>query len=130
MDFDTFCLWNYPGGGRARYWNPDIVRDGSLLETTEKDYGPDIFTDFLIEFIAKNKSRPFFAYYPMALVHSPFPPTPDSEPTDANINDKQNFSSFYPRRLSAEVLNDAINSVAVSTTRSPPTPRSVPSAGR
>lgn len=35
-----------------------------------------------------------------------------SEPSDANIDDKQNFSRFYPRRLSAEVLYDAVNAVA------------------
>ena len=35
-----------------------------------------------------------------------------SEPTDFNRNDQQNFSSFYPRRLTAEVLYDAVNSVA------------------
>ena len=35
-----------------------------------------------------------------------------SDSTELNINDKQNFSSFYPRRLSAEVLFDAVNSLA------------------
>ena len=35
-----------------------------------------------------------------------------SEPTEFNRNDQQNFSSFYPRRLTAEVLYDAVNSVA------------------
>lgn len=35
-----------------------------------------------------------------------------SEPTDANRADIQNFSSFYPRRLTAEVLYDAVNAVA------------------
>ena len=49
------------------------------METTEKDYGPDILTDYLIEFIGKNRSKPFFAYYPMLLVHSPFLKTPDSK---------------------------------------------------
>ncbi len=39
-----------------------------------------------------------------------------SDPTELNINDKQNFSRFYPRRFPAEVLNDAVNSVAISTT--------------
>jgi len=78
--FDTYCLWNYPGTKRPRYWKPSIMRDGKLLETTQKDYGPDLFTDFLIEFIGNNKDRPFFAYYPMVLVHSPFPRTPDSKP--------------------------------------------------
>ena len=74
--FDTYCLWNYPGTGSSRYWNPSIMQDGQLLETTSKDYGPDIFSDFIVEFIKKNKEKPFFAYYPMALVHSPFPKTP------------------------------------------------------
>jgi hypothetical protein len=38
-----------------------------------------------------------------------------SEPNEYNINDKQNFSSFYPRRFPAEVLNDAVNAVTMST---------------
>jgi arylsulfatase A len=78
--FDTYCLWNYPGTTRSRYWHPSVVRDGQLLETTAKDYGPDIFTDYVIEFMTTNRSKPFFVYYPMVLVHSPFPQTPDSEP--------------------------------------------------
>lgn len=35
-----------------------------------------------------------------------------SEPNAYNGLDKQNFSAFYPRRMSAEVLYDAINQVA------------------
>ncbi len=35
-----------------------------------------------------------------------------SEPNADNVRDVQNFSSFYPRRLPAEVLYDAINQVA------------------
>ena len=77
--FDNYCLWNYPGTSRSRFWNPSLMRDGKLMETTEKDYGPDILTDYLIEFIGKNRSKPFFAYYPMLLVHSPFLETPDSK---------------------------------------------------
>jgi hypothetical protein len=39
-----------------------------------------------------------------------------STPNTSNATDKQNFSSFYPRRLSAEVLNDAVDMVAISGT--------------
>ena len=39
-----------------------------------------------------------------------------SDANESNINDHQNFSSFYPRRFPAEVLNDAVNYVAMSTT--------------
>lgn len=35
-----------------------------------------------------------------------------SEPTEYNNRDKQNFSSFYPRRLTAEVLYDAVNQIS------------------
>ncbi|MBC8352825.1 MAG: DUF1549 domain-containing protein [Planctomycetes bacterium] len=35
-----------------------------------------------------------------------------SEPNEFNGRDRQNFSSFYPRRLNAEPLYDAINQVA------------------
>lgn len=80
--FDSFCLWNYPGGGRQRFWKPSIIQDGNLLATTDKDYGPDIFTNYIIDFVERNKERSFFVYYPMVLVHSPFVATPDSKPMD------------------------------------------------
>lgn len=35
-----------------------------------------------------------------------------SEPNEYNASDKQNFSSFYPRRMNAEPLYDAINQTA------------------
>ncbi len=78
--FDTFCLWNYPGTTLDRYWNPSLNQNGKILETDEDDYGPDIVSDFLVDFMEENKNRPFFVYYPMILVHNPFPETPDSKP--------------------------------------------------
>ena len=91
--FDNYCLWNYPGTSRSRFWNPSLMRDGKLMETTEKDYGPDILTDYLIEFIGKNRSKPFLAYYPMLLVHSPFLKTPDSK-LDANRLISKSLTNF------------------------------------
>ena len=86
--FDNYCLWNYPGTTRSRFWHPSLVRDGETMETTKEDYGPDILTDYLINFISKNKSEPFFAYYPMLLVHSPFVATPDSNSDDRRSESK------------------------------------------
>lgn len=37
-------------------------------------------------------------------------------PNEYNLNDKQNFSRYYPKRLTAEVLLDSLDSVTVSTT--------------
>lgn len=39
-----------------------------------------------------------------------------AEPNDYNAEDRQNFARYYPRRLSAEVLLDAVNSATNSTT--------------
>ena len=86
--FDTYCLWNTARTGRDRYWKPSIERDGELLQGGPNDYGPDLFTQFVIEFMEKNRRRPFFVYYPMVLPHSPFLPTPDSK--DRKFTDPQN----------------------------------------
>ena len=88
--FDTYCLWNIPGTSRERYWNPSLMQDGKLLELPKGSYGPDITTNFLIDFIQKNKDEPFLVYFPMILPHNPFPVTPDSK--DPKSKDpKQNF---------------------------------------
>ncbi|MCK5173895.1 MAG: sulfatase-like hydrolase/transferase, partial [Planctomycetes bacterium] len=88
--FDTYCLWNIPGTGRERYWEPSLLSDGEIMDLPKRAYGPEVATDFLIDFIETNKNRPFLVYYPMILVHNPFPPTPDS--ADQNETDgKKNF---------------------------------------
>lgn len=46
----------------------------------------------------------------------------DSEPNAYNETDKQNFSRYYPKRLNAEVLYDALNQVTDSTTQFPGLP--------
>ena len=79
--FDTYCLWDTAltrTERNSRFWNPWVDCDGELLETTSSDYGPDIFVDFLLDFIETNQRRPFFAYYPMVLPHSPYVLPPDS----------------------------------------------------
>lgn len=75
--FDEYCLWWFTERG-PRYANPKIVQNGELLDKTIDDYGPDVVSDFILDFIGRHKEVPFFVYYPMILVHSPFQPTPDS----------------------------------------------------
>ncbi len=57
-------------GRTSGYWHPCIMENGQLRPTTADDYGPDIFCDYLIEFMRRNRSRPFLAYYPMQLAHN------------------------------------------------------------
>jgi len=80
--FDEFCVWTweFQGGKPSRYWDPYIWQDGKLRDDLKGKYGPDVHCDFVIDFIERNKSRPFFAYYTTNLVHAPYVPTPDSKP--------------------------------------------------
>jgi arylsulfatase A len=72
--FDKYCMWTwqYAGKKSSRYYSPQIYRDGEIFDGTERDFGPDYYSQFLLDFIDENKRDPFFIYYPMALVHSPF----------------------------------------------------------
>lgn len=78
--FDEYCLWqlNHTGAQGERYAKPLITANGKDLPPNENSYGPQIFADYISNFIDKNKEKPFFIYYPMVLVHDPFVPTPDS----------------------------------------------------
>jgi hypothetical protein len=53
----------------SRYWHPCIIGNGKLVETGPDDFGPDLYTDFLIDFMARHKEQPFLAYFPMNLIH-------------------------------------------------------------
>jgi arylsulfatase A len=70
-------LWWLTSKG-SRFADPRIIENTKQVETTINDYGPDIVSDYITGFIERNQDKPFFVYYPMLLVHSPFQPTPDS----------------------------------------------------
>ena len=79
--FDESCVWTWRFKGKkpSRYWSPSIWQNGSLREGLDGKYGPDIHCDFVLDFIERHRSKPFFAYYPMNLVHAPFLRTPHSK---------------------------------------------------
>lgn len=83
--FDTSCLWQHTQKAvdaqkcDTRYANPVIDVNGETLNFPQGTFGPDIYCDFVLNFISENQTRPFFVYYPMALTHSPFVSTPDSK---------------------------------------------------
>ena len=75
--FDEYCLWQLtrrPG----RYKNPGLEINGKLHDYTMDEYGPDIVSDYALDFISRKKDEPFFLYYPMMLTHAPYDATPDS----------------------------------------------------
>ncbi|NWK54192.1 sulfatase-like hydrolase/transferase [Verrucomicrobiaceae bacterium N1E253] len=82
--FDEYCMWTGAEGSKVpghthksaqRYWDPYIhTKEGS--KTYPGKFGPDIYNDFILNFITENKDKPFFIYYPMALTHGPLVHTP------------------------------------------------------
>jgi arylsulfatase A len=79
--FDEACLWQHMRRP-PRYANPGLEYNGDQRDFTDGEYGPDLVSDFALDFITKNKSKPFFLYYPMMLTHAPYQPTPDSADWD------------------------------------------------
>jgi len=67
LGFDESCLFGWHEG--PRYHSPYIYQNGKPLKDLEDSYGPDVYVDFLIDFMRRNTETPFFAYYPMALCH-------------------------------------------------------------
>ncbi len=67
MGFEESAVFGWHEG--PRYWQPMIYENGEVRDDTKDAYGPDEFNEFLIEFIRRNRDRPFFAYYPMVLAH-------------------------------------------------------------
>ena len=89
--FEQSCLWQHTRSGRSnedgknidrRCVNPQLEFNGVEKDVTNGAYGPHVCTDFICDFIDKNKKKPFLVYYPMILTHCPFDPTPDSTDLD------------------------------------------------
>jgi arylsulfatase A-like enzyme len=97
--FDEYCLWQVKDRG-SRYKDPTITSNTSGTQTYSGKYGPDIFCDFALNFLRKHRHHPFFFYYPMALVHAPFQPTPDSPGTDyEHQGEKGSNPRFFPDQV-------------------------------
>ncbi len=67
LGFQRYCLFGWHEG--PRYYQPMIYQDGEVRGDVADRYGPDVYTEFLIDFMRDNRQRPFLAYYSMALCH-------------------------------------------------------------
>jgi arylsulfatase A len=102
--FDEYCLINgivpkekfdRDSRGKDRYWGkPAVVANEELYES-EEDFGPDMVSEYVVNFIKKKKEKPFFLYYPMILPHSPFAPTPLSKDGDKS-GKKTSELKYFP----------------------------------
>lgn len=100
--FDEYCLWHFMDKKRAstdpifekkgaRFRSPKLFRDGELLPDTEGKYGPDLVTDYICDYMERNKDVPFLVYYPMMLVHAPYEPVPGSVDWGSDVEGEKYF---------------------------------------
>lgn len=80
MGFQQSCVFGWHEG--PRYYGPYLYENGKPKRYPDDVYGPDVYVDFLVDFMKANRDRPFLAYYSMALCHAvsddfwPPPPKP------------------------------------------------------
>jgi hypothetical protein len=66
--FDTF--WGYTSGHWGEYFDAPLEHNGVMK--TSKGYIVDVLTDKALQFIERNKTKPFLCYVPFTTPHSPW----------------------------------------------------------
>ncbi|WP_158966741.1 sulfatase-like hydrolase/transferase [Paraglaciecola sp. L3A3] len=97
---------------KNRFINPDLVINGEKVNYNDRKdldpitgrrwYGPDIVNRDALNFIEKNKDKPFFLYYPMMLIHDKHQPTPDTLPHSVFDNFQENKKRNVPMAQSGD----------------------------
>jgi arylsulfatase A-like enzyme len=96
--FDEWSMWtgfesqNPPSA--ERYWDPYVYTSKAKSKTYEGKFGPDIYNEFLVDFVSRHHGQPMLIYYPMALTHTPLVATP-LEPNAASDIEKHRAMVRY-----------------------------------
>jgi arylsulfatase A-like enzyme len=107
--FDDWAMWTgFETGTPAsdkRYKDPYINTPEGGSRTYEGKFGPDIYTDRLIQFMRQHKDKPMCMYYPMPLLHSPFVPTPD-QPRAKGHPDRFKAMMLYVDKMVGQLVSE------------------------
>lgn len=77
--------------GSGAYWNTQEKSKRTLLVNGEskplgdKQYVPDLMHDYVVDFLNRNRTKPFYLYYSLSHVHADILPTPDSAPDSKDL---------------------------------------------
>ena len=89
--FQEHCIWPEAKPGlpahKKRYWDAYVMRDGVKIDTDGK-FGPDVFTDYSIDFMKRHRDVPFLLYQSAILTHIPVTTTPLSPNPNASTREK------------------------------------------
>ena len=84
MGFDQYCVFGWHEG--PRYHSPMVYENGEVNDGVREQFGPNVYREFLQDFILADREKPFFAFYSMALCHDvtddlqePVPYSPSGE---------------------------------------------------
>ena len=94
--FGSGIYWTEPGKKQNYRVN------GADLVLKENEYMPDLMHKQLVDFMTKNKEKPFFAYYPLSHVHGDITRTPDSK----NDKDYYNDNIAYMDKLVGQLRTE------------------------
>ena len=112
--FDDWAMWtgwesgNPPSG--ERYQDP-YINTPAGSKTYKGKFGPDIYTDHIIQFMKEHKKDPMCLYLPMTLPHTPFVVTPD-EPKASSKLDRHKAMVRYIDKLIGKLVK-ALEELAI-----------------
>ena len=71
--------------GSGAYWNTQdkgktYLLNGKTVALPDKVYLPDVMHRHAVDFITRNREKPFYLYYSLSHIHGDILPTPDSAP--------------------------------------------------
>ena len=100
--FDDWAMWTGCETGNPasdiRYQDAYINTPEGGSKTYKGAFGPDVYTDRMIEFMKQHKEAPMCLYYAMALTHIPLVATPD-EPNAKSKIDRHKAMVRYMDKL-------------------------------
>jgi arylsulfatase A len=105
--FEEYSVWHahHTEDKGSRYGDPTYYENGKLHVNQKDKYGDDVSADFLLRFIERHRAEPWFVYFPMALTHGPFTPTPKS--ADWNTDRRlKNDTKYFKDQV--EYMDDII----------------------
>lgn len=96
--FDSYSVWHagHTEDKGSRYGDPTYEENGKLYKDMKDQYGDDHWSQHLLSFFDSHRNQPVFGYFPLALTHGPFNPTPKSKDwtTKRLKNDKAYFKDM------------------------------------
>ena len=76
--------------GSGIYWNSQAKGKNYLVNAQsvplrDKEYLPDVMHHHAVDFMTRNREKPFYLYYSMSHIHGEILPTPDSAPDSKDL---------------------------------------------